>query len=223
MAILPQDLTVILYTAHKIPNTFEAYTRHHLLDSLPDGVELIIDEIDEGVNPSHVNIYYQALRGAKKATTKYIALCEDDVLYAPEHFNHRPSPGKFAYNVNAWNIYTWEDTPMFTQKMGGRRNLNSLICERELFISAMTERFMNYPDWDKIDLSVWAEPGKYEKYLGVTVRETEVFTSNPPNIVFSHENELSFQGLGKRKRVGEIRALEIPHWGTAEQIRRLYV
>lgn len=222
MAEIPQDLTIILYTAHTVPTSFAKQTRGQLIEAMPEGATLIMDEIDEGVTPSHVNIYYQALRGAKKAETKYIALAEDDVLYSPEHFKYRPNDGVFAYNNNSWMIYTWQDEPIFSQKSGGRRNLNSLICERELFIAAMTERFMNYPDWDKIDLSVWAEPGKYEKYLGVTVRSSETFQTNPPNIVFSHENELSFSGLGKRKRVGEIRALEIPYWGTAKEVRRLY-
>lgn len=222
MAEIPQDLTIVLYTAKTISDLFERETRHYLLEALPSGTTFILDEIHKGVTPSHVNIYRQALRGVKQATTKYIALAEDDVLYSPEHFKHRPSPGKFAYNVNSWMIYTWEKEPVFSQKLGGRRNLNGLICERELFIEAMEERFAKYPDESKVDLSIWAEPGKYERMLGVTIRETEIFTTNPPNIVFSHDKELSFKGLGKRKRLGEIRATEIPYWGKAQDIRSLY-
>lgn len=223
MASLYKDITVVLYTANTVPKQFAKATRQQLMDALPNEATLIIDEIDPGVTPSHVNIYRQALRGARKAMTKYIALAEDDVLYTKEHFDYRPDPGVFAYNNNAWMIYTWQNEPMFTQKMGGRINLNSLICERDLFIEAMEERFAKYPDESKVDTSVWAEPGKYERMLGVKQQQIVKFQTNPPNIVFSHENELSFSGLGKRKRVGEIRATEIPYWGTATEIRRLYV
>jgi hypothetical protein len=166
----------------------------------------------------HLSIYKQALIGAKVAKTEYIALCEDDVLYSPEHFKHRPSRGKFAYNLGHWNIYTWGD-PLFTWK--GRRNLGQLICERDLFIEAMEERFAKYPD-DGVELGIWAEPGKYERLLGVTVRETEEFWTNPPNVAFSHQSALSYAGLGERKRLGELRANSIPYWGSATEIRSLY-
>ncbi len=170
---------------------------------------------------SHWNIYRQALIGAKEAKTKYIALCEDDVLYTAEHFKHIPKEGKFAYNLGAWSIFTWGE-PMFTHKGTVRRNLNSLICERELFIEAMEERFAKYPDpTDKIK-DIWADPSKYERQLGVTVREAEEYYSNPPNIKFSHQTELSYNGLGERKRVGEFRAYTIPYWGEAKQIRKMY-
>lgn len=214
------DLTALLYTAGTIPKPFAQATRTQLVRAL-GAIPLIEIPLPEGWTPSHLNIYRQALMGAKQAQTPYIALCEDDVLYAPQHFMYRPSPGKFAYNMNAWNIYTWGE-PMFSQKPGGRKNLNGLICERELFIEAMEERFAKWPDDDKIFLGNWAEPGKYEAHLGVTHRDFEHFYTNPPNVVFSHETELSFAGLGKRKRIGEIRAHEIPVWGTAEKIMELY-
>lgn len=222
MARVSDDISIVYYSAKTIPEAFRKETFYQLGLSAGD-IPIIEVYIEEGTKPSHVNIYKQALDGAKKAKTKYIALAEDDVLYSPEHFKYRPNDGVFAYNNNAWMIYIWQDEPIFSQKSGGRRNLSGLICERELFISAMTERFMNYPDWDKIDISVWAEPGKYERMLGVTVRETETFQTNPPNIIFSHEDELSFAGLGKRKRVGEIRATEIPYWGRAIDVRRYHV
>lgn len=225
------DLTVIYYTANVISEDFANATLLTLQDAV-GGVPVIVvshkpiitkwKNIVVDLPRHHVSIYKQALIGAKAVKTKYIALAEDDVLYASEHFRYRPSHNRFAYNMNSWNIYTWEKTPVFSQKLGGRKNLNGLICERDLFIEAMEERFAKYPDYREIDLSTWAEPGKYEGYLGVTKREIEEFTTNPPNIVFSHESELSFRNLGTRKKVGQIRALEIPFWGTVESVRSLY-
>lgn len=221
------DLTVVYYTANVIPQLFGDAIRQRLLESaeglpivsvshkpLVFGRNIVVD-----LPRHHLNIYCQALIGAREATTKYIALCEDDVLYSPEHFKYRPTEGKFAYNLGHWGIHTWGE-PVFSWK--GRRNLCHLICERELFIRAMEERFLRWPNDEKIDLGLWAEPAKYEKQLDVTVRESEVFYSNPPNIVFSHEAALSFANLGTRKRLGELRATSIPYWGTAQEVRRLY-
>lgn len=224
------DLTCVYYTANAISDHFAQSTRKQLRAALGDLPLISVSQkpIDFGDNHifqgerSHFNIYRQALMGAKLAKTPYIALCEDDVLYSPEHFKLRSSPGKFAYNLGAWSIFTWGQ-PMFTHKGTVRRNLHSLICERDLFIEAMEERFEKYPDPSgQRTKDLWAEPGKYERQLGVTVRETEEFYTNPPNIVFSHETELSFEGLGERKRMGEFRAYVIPYWGEASQVRKLY-
>lgn len=214
------DLTAVFYTAEHIPSNFAKRVLGQLKLALGDQ-PLIIVKKDPNVEASHINIYRQALEGVRQAKTKYVALCEDDVLYSHEHFKYRPKNAPFAYNLGAWSIFTWGE-PIFHHKGIVRKNLNSLICERDAFIEAMEERFRKYPDESKINLDVWAEPGRYERLLGVTERQTEDFYTNPPNIVFSHENELSFKGLGTRKRIGEFRAYEIPYWETAEGIRRYY-
>lgn len=217
MAEIPKDLTAVLYTADTIPYPFARQTLRRLKRSL-DGLPLVI--IHKGQEESsHMGIYRQALKGVKLASTKYVALCEDDVFYSPEHFKYRPSKGKFAYNLSAWSIFTWGE-PIFHHKGKVRKNLNSLICERKLFIEAMEERFSKYPDG--LNQDIWAEPGRYEKNLGVSVRETEEFFTNPPNIIFTHHNELSYKNLGTRKRIGEYRAYVIPYWGSAKSIRELY-
>lgn len=222
------DITAVYFTCNEITPFFAHSTMTTLRVSL-EGIPLISvshKPMDFGMNyvldlpRHHLSIYKQALYGAKRAQTKYIALCEDDVLYSPDHFKHRPSPGKFAYNLAAWNLYTWVPS-IFSHKGAGRINLNALICERDLFISAMEERFARYPD-GKVNLSYWAEPGKYENRLKVTPQQVEYFYSNPPNVVFSHEEALGFQNLGTRKKLGEFRAVEIPYWGTATNIMGLY-
>lgn len=215
-------LTAVYYTADVAPTKFREATNKKLLEAL-EGIPLIAIRLYDQTKRSHFQIYRQALEGAKQATTKYIALCEDDVLYSPEHFKYRPKNKPFAYNFGVWNIFTWDKEPIFHFKGGGRINLGNLICEREAFIEAMEERFTKYPDPQGQHLKdIWAEPGKYESNLGVTKREFEVYYTNPPNIKFSHENELSFAGLGTRKRAGEIRAYDIPYWGRADNIRALY-
>lgn len=223
------DLTVIYYTANVVSQHFASNTQKQLLEAIGDVPLISVSKkpMDFGQNicvgdtpRSHINIYRQALVGAKAAKTKHIALAEDDVLYSPEHFKKRNSPGKFAYNIGVWSFFTWSNPPLFNYK--GRINLNSLICDRELFIEAMEERFARWPKDEEIELGIWAEPGKYEKYLDVTIREIEHFFTNPTNIMFSHETALSFDGLGTRKKAGDIRATAIPYWGTAQEVMDLY-
>ena len=224
------DISVVFYTANMLPKVFANATQGYLLEAIGDlplisvshkpmkfGQNIVVD-----LPRSHFNIYRQALIGAKTAKTKYIALAEDDVLYSPAHFKYRPNLGKFAYDLGAWSIFTWHKPLTYTHKGKVRRNLHSLICERDLFIEAMEERFTKYPEPAGIE-HIWAEPGKYERQLGVTVRETEEFYSNPPSVVFSHENELSFAGLGTRKRAGEFRAHDIPYWGRAEDLLKEFI
>lgn len=215
------DLTAVYYSANYITSKFMKNTHDRLLEVLGD-IPLVEIIKPPEVERSHFQIYRQALEGAIRAETKYIALCEDDMLYSPEHFKYRPRKAPFAYNLGYWGIYTWRE-PMFHYK--GRKNLGGLICDREAFIMAMDERFRKYPNPDKNDQrlkDIWAEPGKYERQLGCNPCETEDFYTLPPNIKFSHETELSFLGLGTRKRAGELQAEVIPYWGRAEDVRKMY-
>jgi hypothetical protein len=227
-----QDLTIIFYTANKLPELFAKKVQGQLMSAIGDIplISVSFEPMDFGQNicvgdigRHHLNIYRQALKGVTEAKTKFIALAEDDVLYHPTHFKRRPTPGKFAYNMNVWSIYTWENPQVFSYK--NRRNLSGLICERKLFIEAMEERFARWPDDSRTPIRNWAEPGKsvYEKNLGVKQRLSEEFYSEEANVAFSHPTALSFLNLGTRKKLGNIKATAIPFWGSAEEIAKLYV
>jgi hypothetical protein len=224
------DLTVIYITANEIPPGFNSSVIAYLSIAIGKDTPFIsvskkllvfTNNIVVDIPRSHVNIYRQALIGVKAAETKYIAIAEDDIFYSPEHFKKRPTrPNVFAYNIACWSIYTWSKPPIFSYT--GRRNHGMLICERDLYIKAMEERFAKFTDDSQIDNSIWAEPGKYERQLGVTVQESEVFYTDPACVMFSHPQGLSHNTLGERKRLAPIRAYEIPHWGRAEEVVKLY-
>lgn len=227
------DLTIVYYTSNylddKKPN-FVWATRKQLLNSAGDIPIISVSHkpMDFGQNicvgdigRSHLNIYKQILIGAKAAKTKYVALAEDDVLYSPEYFTtHTPSPDTFAYNVCKWSIYTWVKPAMFAFKY--RQVINSLLAERDLFVASLEERFAKYPDPDKIPLVYWADFGRLEDDLGVTVRKSEEFYSKVPNIVFSHDLAFGYLLMGKKKKLDYLRATEIPYWGKADGILKLY-
>lgn len=226
---MSDDLTIIYLTANIISNYFANNTWAQL-QKAAQGIPIIavshkpmaIDDQNIVVDlpRSQASIYRQLLIGAMEAKTPYIAVAEDDVLYSPEHFKFRPKPKHWGYNMNAWSIFTWGE-PLFTYKApGGRRNLNGLICERDMLLDHLERRFELWPD--EVDINIFGEPGKYDNQLGTTPYPSEDFYTNPPNIVFSHQQNLQFEGLGTRKALGQIRATEIPVWGKAESIRRMY-
>lgn len=222
------DTTVIYITANKISEHFGNNTRKYLVDSIGNLplISVSKEPMNFGENivtkgPSgYMGIYKDLLIGVKAAKTKYVAIAEDDVLYSAAHFTHTPPPDVFSYNKSVWSIFTWSKPPVFSFR--GRHNNNALICERDLYIDAFEERFATFPDLDAVNLQFWAEPGKYERQLGVRERKMDWFHTEPPNIMFTHETGQSYLTGATRKRLGEVRAYTIPHWGSAEDIMKLY-
>lgn len=227
------DLTIIYYTANRISNYFLASTGKQLL-AAADGIPIISVsqeplELGENICVGNIgvhtfNIYKQFLIGAKAAKTKYIAAAEDDVLYSHEHFHTRlPAPGTFLYDMNRWTIFTWSKPPIFSYKPD-RVVLHQLICERDLFIEAMEERFSKYPDQSMRKVFRFGEPGKHrdEKSLGVKLRVAKRFWSKKPSIVFCHREALQYVQFGKRKAPGPERKKHLPGWGAAVDIAKLY-
>lgn len=229
------DLTVIYYTSNWLDTHnpfFLENTRKQLLKAA-EGIPIISvsqKPIDFGKNiclgdigRSILNIYRQILIGAKAAKTKYVAMAEDDILYSFEHFHEFvPTEDRFAYDMNKWSIYTWTNPPLFTFR--NRRVVNSLIAKKDMLVESLQERFDKFkgvPD-DQIPLSHWGDPGRYEKLLGVKVWETEEFYSPVPNIVFNHPEALGYMIGSHKKKKGELRAIEIPYWGRAEDMLKLY-
>lgn len=225
-----KDLTIIYYTANLAPEVFIQNTNRELLKAVGDtqiisvshkpmnlGKNICVGEIGQSV----LNIYKQVLIGAKEATTKYVAMAEDDTLYPPDHFEFRPiDESKFYYNDNRWSIYTWSDPPIFSNKH--RMTMNVMICTRDLLVSALEERYNKYPNEADIPIKYWAEPGRYERGLGVTIQEGVKFSSKNPVIMFTHPQCLNFDSQGLFKKVGATPTPELPYWGKAEDIVKLY-
>jgi hypothetical protein len=88
----------------------------------------------------------------------------------------------------------------------------------------MEERFEKYPDENNYPKNYFAEPGRYESALGVTKHGVTSFTSDPPIVRFSHNEDCyGWRALGNRKRMANIRAFDIPYWGSADKLlERIY-
>jgi len=167
------------------------------------GTNLIQD-----AEPSVSNIYRQVLRGAKLATTPYIAIAEDDTLYHESHFNFRPPMDTFAYNGHRWGLFTW-GKPVYYHK--DRISNACMIAPRELVIESLEERFKLYPE------SNIGELGK-EKGTPLDRKKTVIFWSEIGVVYFSHKNSLDPTEQHKSKKPGVVQAYDIPFWRKAEDL-----
>lgn len=221
------DLTVIFLTANQHPEHFTKYHQEILLKAVK-GHELISvsrKPIDLGKNildtgeKSHINMYFQLMNAAKIATTAYVAVAEDDALYPEEHFNFfRPPLDTFAYNTHRWSLYTWVPK-LFSMK---RRKSNcTLIAPRKLLIEAWEERFAKHPI-ETYRKEYVGEVGRsnIDHLLKVTVRKSMEVCSGIGVIHINHPQ--GTDSLGRRKKLGEVKAIEIPYWGKAEDLVKEY-
>lgn len=177
----------------------------------------------------HLNIYKQLLEGARIAQTPFVAMAEDDILYSFEHFHSKLPPlDVFLYDMNKLSLFTWTKPPMYSFRHN-RKVVNSLISPTKMLVDAMDERFKQLEKLKSLGKSedriikVWGDPGRYEDYLGVTIRKTDEFMSTNPSIVFTHPKAYGYEfNHGKKKRLGDLRIIEVPYWGRAEDVLKSY-
>lgn len=182
------DLTILFYTANLVSDKImepvvRSLKRHtYPIISVSQKPMNLGNNIVVPQERSLQNIYKQVLVGAKRATTKYVALCEDDCIYLPEHFKYRPS-APFGYNLNRW-LFHVKDC-IFTYRE--RCILSQCIADREALIKTLEERIKLPSIQDKH----CGEPGVFDEKLGVTVNEYETFRTPQPNLVICHGKNIT--------------------------------
>lgn len=225
------DITAIFLTQNEVPEQWAAFHQECLMQALGDDTPLItlsrkpMPQL-RGINliqdkpRSLSNIYWQLLRGAKMATTDYIAVVEDDTLYPREHFEQRPSRSKIGYNMNHWSLFTWTGShnPVPIYSWRNRRGNYSMLSYRELVIEALEERFAKYPNGTPDKITGEIGRAMVEHNMGITLRDVEEFETTVGIVNFNHEYASDDLQLRKRKKLGEIQAFDIPHWGRAEDL-----
>lgn len=222
--IRPIDLTVIFLTTNRLPQRWVDY-HWDVLNTARGQYPLISisrtplpgDNLIDTDIPGYRNIYRQLLRGAKVATTEFIAVAEDDTLYPPAHFYfHRPAPDVFAYNNHRWALFTWG---IPTYNIRQRLSNATLIAPRALTIAALEERFARWPG-ESMPYNCVGELGRVriERNLGVTSRVSEVVYSVPGVVQFNHDLGGEPRQREHRKSMGQIQAFDIPQWGRADEL-----
>lgn len=235
--MIHDDLTIIYYTSNFISDHFIKNTQKYLLKAVGETPIISVSFKPTVVGNNCKNIclgqeersiymiYKQILIGAREAKTKYVATAEDDVLYSREHFQHRPPDDHtFSYDMNKWSIFSWVNPPIFSFRP--TKTMTSLITTREALVKTLEERYSKYPTFESIPPRTyrrcWAEPGRFEKYLGITSVKIKGYHSSVASIVFSTSEALAFSYLRRRKAHTKTRTDKIEPWGTAEEVLKLY-
>lgn len=222
------DITIILLTANRVPKQWAEYHKEKLIEAA--GVSPIItisrEPLDWEINLLDTetygisNIYFQMLRGAKEATTDYIAVAEDDTLYPKEHFEYRPPADTFAYNMNRFSLFTWGKPTYFWKD---RISNSTLIAPRLLTIEALEERFHKYPNGTPPSYTGELGRPNIEDRLGVGHRKTVWFSTEVSIVRIDHELGIDRLARTHRKGMGILRAYDIPYWGKAEDLVKRFV
>jgi hypothetical protein len=235
------DLTLLHYTANRVSPTFwaETMTRARLAAGRSVPMVLVSQQpiaetwahhprdVFHCVGPigaSIYNVYRQVLIGAKLAQTPFVACVEDDSLYSPDHFWHRPPLDTFFYNDNRWVITRRlsDDGKSRTAFYYWRHRTQMAMCiaPRELLIATLEERFAKYPDPVPHDIAKatgWGEPGRYEKNIGITRQTLAYFNSKEPCVTFNHALGL----MGRRAVKDDDRiCTTLERWGDANDLWR---
>jgi len=241
MKVTKNDLTILYYTSNQLEKKnpyFVENTKKQLIEAAEDLPIITISQqptiigdnctniVLGDIGRSHLNIYKQMLIGAKEAKTPFVATSEDDIMYSYQHYHSElPKERVFLYDMSKWSIFTWIKPAQYTYR--DRQVINQVIVERDLLIETLKERFARVTELlktrplDKI-IRYWGDFGRYEDLLGVTVRPTAHFFGSVPSLVFTHVDAYGYLNHGSRKRLGNPRAFDIPVWGEAKDIMKLY-
>ena len=213
------DLTVIYYTANRLPPLFMRSVQANILNSLGDAplISVSCEPLAFGQNvcvgphvPTTWWIYWQILTGVMLAQTPYVAMAEDDCLYTPEHFSLRPSrEDVILYNVNRWQVQ--EDCYFYRR----RASMLACIAPRDYLASALCARFAKYPHplTPPADTG-WGEPGRKDDQIGLPKPNKEEVETRDPILTFNHRD-----GLGRRHISHADRVVgTLAPWGPASAL-----
>ena len=218
------DITIIYLTANLLPQKWLDYSLG-VLKQETEGFPVLsfsFVPIDFGTNYlqeeySYLNIYRQLLRGAKLATTPYIGVAEDDVLYSRKHFTECRPKDAVAFDMNRWSFFSWGE-PIFSKR--NRYGNFAMVAPRDLVISVLEERFARFGDtWPVV-----GEIGRpiVDQRFGMVVPAT-TFSASIPIVNVSHTYGLADIDRRKHKRHADTRVALLPKWGRAEDLKKLFV
>jgi len=216
----PDDLTLLFITAGELSPKWYDY-HASILPKYPMVTvsRLPGHDIHDTFPKSYENIYRQMLNAARLTKTAYVAIIEDDVLYSKEHFNFRPPLDVFAYNQHRWSLFSWGE-PIFHMRQ--RKSNCSLIAPRQLLIESLEERFAKHPKGWPPQFAGELGRERVEVGLGVTQRKSMEWYSDIGIIHINHPNASEDRQRRMRKTLGQVKAYDIPYWGSATNIVSLW-
>jgi len=225
---MQNDITIIMLTPNRLPKKWAKYHRQVLTEAIGDTAIITISKVpmDWGINLlqteyGYPNIYKQMLRAAKLATTKYIAMADDDVLYPKQHFQFRPPTDGFYYNYNRWILPTWKTSSgpaiYFYKPRPGN---GTMIATRQLVIEAMEARLAADP---KLQGYFTKELGHSKRMMRYDKLGSQPFYTAEPVVYLMHDLTADEAAQKHQKAIWPVRAYDIPIWGKAEDVLKKFV
>ena len=215
------DLTILYYTANifepsgeRIRQHLQAEAREIPIISVSQKPMIFGGNIWVGeIGISKYNIYKQIYTGVQAVKTKYVACCEDDVLYNYDHFKYRPKQGIFAYDCNMWFAEPEEfwRRPQIHERSG----MFGCIVETQTLYDEMKKRFDKYPQPDPKNYD-WGEPQSPVEY----------FMGDYPLIVFCHDTSTKKKRLlekHKRNSLPEDHIQSVELYGDIQTLWSVYI
>lgn len=222
------NCTLLLITANNLPQKWADFHRQKLLEAaqgkpiiamsrkpLNWPSQCLLDTQPQSIS----NIYYQMLQGAKTASTHYVAVVEDDTIYPPEHFDYQPSDDVFAYNINRFNVFTWGRS-MYHYK--NRVSNSTLVCNRELMVKALEERFSKYPDGTPTGITGELGRDNIANKLGLPHYPLTTFETYFSVVRVDHQWGVDTLSRSRRKGPGMLKAYDLPLWGRAKDLVAMF-
>jgi len=217
------DITIIFLTVNRVPENWAKYQRSVLEKAIGKAPVISISKkpLDFGINiiqtepESSSNIYYQILKGCKRAKTPYIGIAEDDTLYEAEHYRFRPPLDSVAYNYSRLTLNLTQH-PLYGWK---NRVVNAtMIGPRKLIIDSLEERYAKYPDGTPDRYTGEIGRAWVERSLGIIRRKSIRFYTKIPVIQFKHDYRRKELGSVRNMDPGAMRSFDICHWGKASDL-----
>lgn len=226
-----------MMTPNRVPKRWAKYHKQVLTEAIGDAPIITISKepLNWGTNLlqteyGYPNIYKQMLRGAKLATTKYIAMADDDTLYPKQHFQFRPPTDGLYYNYNRWNLPAWETKEQSSSAAQSKKEVcyfhkpkpgnGCMIATRELVIEVMEKRLAADPEL----------PGYFTKELGNSKRmmkydqmAAQHFYTTDPILTIVHDLSADPAAQSHKKAIWPVRAYDIPVWGKAENMLKKFI
>lgn len=170
------DLTILYYSDNSLPQAFAAAVRDTLATSaqrvggipivsvtptpIPFGRNFLCNPMPR----SYRTILEQIRLGCWGCGTEYVALCEHDVLYPPEHFTLRPLPG-YDVVLDQNRHRALLDRGVYTPNVGGRSM--QLVIARRVALVGDLNRKLRVLGTDDAEFHGCFEPGKGDIKRGI--------------------------------------------------------
>ncbi|MFA5696159.1 MAG: hypothetical protein WC917_01700 [Bacilli bacterium] len=150
------------------------------------------------------NSFKQILIGLKEAKTEFCIAAESDVLYPPEYFTFTPPVKDKVYRYT--NLYVhFDGRDKFWKKNWVE---GAQMCGREHWIKCIEKILENPNSWEPETFKfIFDEKNEYG------------WEGKNPVLYFKTREGIGFKTGYNQKIVTR----ELPYWGTAEEVKKLYL